>query len=121
MAPGLQKRVGEALVPGRAAQHARAAVQLSQLVVGQRPHCSHGDPPDWNGVPAGSPYTVAVEESRDDGRSWNIISAFPVPEDARMLSYDEPHLVELEDGKLIVLFRDCIGQNFMRQADVVRF
>lgn len=87
------------------------------LIVGQRPHCSHGDPPDWNGVPAESPYTVAVEESTDDGLSWKVISTFPIPEDARMLSYDEPHIVELDDGKLIVLFRDCNGQNFMRQAE----
>jgi len=87
------------------------------LIAGQRPHCSHGDPPDWNGAPAESPYSVAVEESRDDGMSWRVISTFPVPGNAQMLSYDEPYLVELEDGKLIVLFRDCNGQNFMRQAE----
>jgi len=87
------------------------------LILGQRPHCSHGDPPDWNGSPAGSPYTLAIEESLDDGLTWEVISTFTVPENAQMLSYDEPHLVELEDGKLVAMFRDCNGKNFIRQAE----
>lgn len=87
------------------------------LAVGQRPHCSHGQPADWNGAPAQSPYTVAVEESRDDGVSWAVISTFPVPSDAQMLSYDEPHVVELASGRLLVLFRDCNGENYIRQSE----
>ena len=86
------------------------------LFIGQRPHCSHGNPQNWNGQPALSPYTVAVEESCDDGRSWEVVAAFPIPKDARMLSYDEPHLVELDDGNLLVLFRDCNGRR-MRQSE----
>lgn len=87
------------------------------LNLGQRPHCSHGKPADWNGRPAQSPYGVAIEESCDDGQSWQVISTFPVPADAQMLSYDEPHLVELESGRLLVLFRDCNGRNFLRQSE----
>ena len=86
------------------------------LFLGQRPHCSHGEPADWNGSPAQSPYAISIAESRDDGRSWQVISDFPVPADAQMLSYDEPHMVERADGLVVALFRDCNGDHPMHQA-----
>lgn len=86
------------------------------LFLGQRPHCSHGEPGDFNGPPAESPYAVSVAESHDDGRSWQILSDFPVPGDAQMLSYDEPHLAQLASGDLVALFRDCNGDHSLRQS-----
>ena len=86
------------------------------LFLGQRPHCSHGEPADWNGSPAQSPYAISIAESRDDGRSWHVISDFPVPADAQMLSYDEPHMVERADGRVVALFRDCNGDHPLHQA-----
>ena len=77
------------------------------LFIGLRPHCSHTKPANYNGPPAGALHTVCLEESRDDGLTWRVISTFPVPADARMLSFDEPHLVETADGAVIAQFRDC--------------
>ena len=87
------------------------------LFLGQRPHCSHGAPADWNGSPAESPYAVSLAESCDDGRSWQIIGDFPVPTDAQMLSYDEPHMVERSDGHIVAMFRDCNGEHSLHQAE----
>ena len=78
------------------------------LYVGQRPHESHG-----------VAYDVGIQESDDDGRSWRPIGAFPVPEGADMLTCDECHVVECASGKLIILFRDCFGEHFVRQSESV--
>jgi hypothetical protein len=87
------------------------------LFIGLRPHCSHTTPRNYNGPPADSPHTISVAESRDDGQSWKVISTFPVPADAEMLSFDEPHLAEVDDGKLVVLFRDCNPPQKLRQSE----
>ena len=87
------------------------------LFIGQSPHCSHAKPADYNGSPRGSPYSIVVEESRDDGRSWQFVTTFPVPEDRKMLSFDEPHVVEARGGKLVLLFRDCNKPNKLWQSD----
>ena len=87
------------------------------LFIGQSPHCSHAKPKDYNGSPRGSPYSIAVEESHDDGRSWQPVTTFPVPEGSKMLSFDEPHVVEAQDGKLVLLFRDCNKPNKLWQSD----
>jgi len=76
------------------------------LFVGQRPHESHGEA-----------YDVGIQESRDDGRSWRTIGTFPVPKDAEMLAYDECHVVECAEGKLVIGFRDCFEPHKMRQAE----
>ena len=93
-------------------------IQLSDgrlLFIGQRPHCSHGSPQDG---PAGKThYTVSIEESLDDGLSWKVISSFPVPADAKMLSFDEPHMVEVDGGRLVALFRDCHPPDQLRQSE----
>ena len=94
-------------------------IQLSDgrlLFIGQRPHCSHGEPGDWNGSPSESPYTVSIAESRDEGRSWQVLSDFSVPAAAQMLSYDEPHMAELTNGQLVAMFRDCNGEHYLHQA-----
>ncbi len=85
-------------------------IQLSDgrlLYMGQSPHCSHGIPQDYNGPPSGSPYTVSVIESLDDGLTWQDVCDFPVPETELMLSFDEPHIVEASPGNIVALFRDC--------------
>jgi len=76
------------------------------LFVGQRPHESHGQP-----------YDVGVLESRDDGRTWQTIGTFPVPEGVHMLTHDECHVVECADGRLVIAFRDCFEPHRMRQAE----
>jgi len=94
-------------------------IQLSDgllLFLGQQPHCSHGDPPDWNGPLEGSPYRVSIAESRDDGRSWQVTGDFPVPPEGPMLTYDEPHMVQLSNGELLAMFRDCNGDHHLRQS-----
>jgi sialidase-1 len=83
-------------------------IQLSDgriLFVGQRPHESHSDT-----------YDVGIQESTDDGRSWQTIGTFPVPEGAKMLSYDECHVAECADKNLIILFRDCFEPHRVRQS-----
>ncbi len=76
------------------------------LYLGLEPHSSHTIPMDYNGPPAGSPHKVSIAASDDDGLTWRLISHFPVPADALMLSYDEPQMVELPSGRLIAMFRD---------------
>ena len=78
------------------------------LFVGQRPHESHSDD-----------YDVGIQESRDDGRSWQTIGSFPVPDGVPMLTYDECHVVECASGTLVILFRDCYGEHHIRQSQSV--
>lgn len=84
-------------------------VQLSDgriLFVGQRPHESHSET-----------YDVGIQESLDDGRSWQTIGTFPVPEGVKMLSYGECHVAECADKRLIILFRDCFEPHRIRQSE----
>lgn len=63
---------------------------------------------------------LAVEESKDDGCSWNLISTISVPPDESIEQhYHEPHVVELTNGKLIAMFRyqPPDGRWFMRQSE----
>lgn len=47
-----------------------------------------------------------VEISRDDGRSWQILSRIPRPSDLGERGYlGEPHLAETANGTLVALFR----------------
>ena len=78
------------------------------LFVGQRPHESH----DNN-------YDVGIQLSDDDGRSWQTLGTFPVPDNVPMLTYDECHAVECASGKLVILFRDCYGEHQIRQSQSV--
>ena len=101
-------------------------IQLSDgrlLYLGQSPHCSQWEEDDkyWCARPSESPYKILVEQSIDDGKSWNVISTFPVPEDDSMLSYDEAHVTETDNGKLIAMFRNYCGERnghyYMKQSE----
>lgn len=87
------------------------------LYLGQNPHCSHAQPANFNGPPGDSPYSVSLQVSLDDGRTWEPSFAFPVPDDAPMLSFDEPHLVETQDGTIIAQFRDCNSPHQIWQSE----
>ena len=102
------------------------SIQLSDgglLYLGQSPHCFQWEEGEkyYCANPGNCPYKIVVEQSLDDGQSWKVISTFPVPEDGNMLSYDEPHMVEADNGKLVALFRDYCGQlsghYYMRQSE----
>jgi len=58
--------------------------------------------------------TITVEQSTDDGRSWNVISDL---HDNNSFSNDlsEPHIIELAGGKLLALFRSEKG--FLMQTE----
>jgi len=69
---------------------------------------------------------LGVEESRDDGRSWQYLADIPVAEedqresDWRIRMEDEPHVVELKDGKLVAMIRADPRdhtQSFLRQTE----
>ena len=45
-------------------------------------------------------------ESTDEGQSWRVIGTIPVPEEEQDgLNYHEPHAVELDDGRIVCLWR----------------
>lgn len=48
---------------------------------------------------------IVVEESKDDGISWQLISKIPFPNETDT-GITEPHLVELKSGKIIAMFRN---------------
>ena len=48
---------------------------------------------------------LTVEESRDDGRSWQQIATVPQNPDDNPHHYYEPHVVETADGRLVAMFR----------------
>jgi sialidase-1 len=87
------------------------------LCIGLRPHCSHTTPSTYNGPPSGSPHKVSIEESRDDGLSWQFVADFPVPPKAQMLSFDEPHAVETAGGTIVAQFRDCNPTHRLWQSE----
>jgi hypothetical protein len=69
---------------------------------------------------------LGVEESRDDGQSWQHLADIPIAEedqrepDWRRHMQDEPHVVETRDGKLVVLIRaepKDHSQCFLRQSE----
>ncbi len=63
---------------------------------------------------------LAVEESKNEGQSWKLLATIEIPEDEEMISYNEPHVVELPDGKLLAMFRYEKGErknSFMRQSE----
>ncbi len=48
---------------------------------------------------------LVVEESRDDGRSWQQIGTVPQNPDDDPNHYYEPHVVETAGGRLVAMFR----------------
>jgi len=72
---------------------------------------------------------LTVEESRDDGRSWQQTASIDAGEGDNINLFHEPHVVEAADGKLVALFRyhspnpetgrQDVSRSFLRQADSV--
>lgn len=50
---------------------------------------------------------LAAAQSTDEGRSWSMAGSVPFPQDkaAEALYFNEPHIVELPDGKVVCLIR----------------
>jgi len=55
---------------------------------------------NWEGT-----YSVVVEESKDDGISWRVISIIPTST-GNALNMSEPHVVETKRGKLVAMVRN---------------
>jgi sialidase-1 len=65
-------------------------------------------------------YCLAVEESKDDGISWQLLSKIDIPENESITPYSEPHVVEMSDGKLLAMFRyhpSDRSKSFLRQTE----
>lgn len=63
---------------------------------------------------------MGVEESRDEGKSWQYVATVPIAPDDKVETYWEPHMVELKDGKLVAMFRvepKDRAQSFLRQSE----
>jgi len=68
-----------------------------------------------DGAPA-----LTVEESSDDGRSWQVISTVPIPSSESIAHYHEPHVVETLGGRLVAMFRyqpPDVEEHYLRQAE----
>lgn len=62
---------------------------------------------------------LLVEQSKEDGRTWSLLGRIPIPPDESIHDYHEPHVVELEDGRLLAMFRyvpSDRSQHFLRQS-----
>ncbi len=57
------------------------------------------------GVFSGAAYEVSVAESRDGARSWQRISAIPLPTEVKIGDFHEPHAVETADGRIVAQIR----------------
>ncbi len=63
---------------------------------------------------------IGVEQSTDDGQSWQLISTIPLNSEDDIAFYHEPHAVELRDGKLVAMIRynpPNREQSFLRQSE----
>ena len=64
---------------------------------------------------------IMVEQSKDDGMSWEIISVLPPPDDPTS-RLTEPHMVELKSGKLLAMIRNepnDRSKSFLLQSESV--
>jgi sialidase-1 len=48
---------------------------------------------------------IGVEESTDNGKSWQLTSTIPLAEGESMDDYVEPHMVQAQSGKLVAMIR----------------
>lgn len=63
---------------------------------------------------------IGVEQSIDDGQSWELISNIPLNSEDQISYAHEPHVVELKDGKLVTMIRyqpKDRDQSFLRQSE----
>lgn len=84
------------------------------LMVGRR--LNFGWLPEDN---AKHPFALTVEESRDCGRTWHLLTVLEKPAAGdRIGNYHEPHVVEAADGTLIAQFRIFGGKDVcLRQCE----
>jgi sialidase-1 len=60
---------------------------------------------------------LTVEESRDDGRSWQQIGSVAVDPGDSARDFHEPHVVEAADGTLVAMFRHHWSDPKTRKRD----
>lgn len=63
---------------------------------------------------------LAVEVSNDDGENWNLFSVIEIADHDTIKYYHEPHAVELENGKLVAMFRyqpKDRSDSYLRQSE----
>jgi len=63
---------------------------------------------------------IGVEQSFDDGQSWQLISTIPMSSDDDVAYAHEPHVIELSNGKLVAMFRynpRNHNQSYLRQSE----
>ena len=66
----------------------------------------------------GDQTVISVEESRDQGVSWQVLSEIqPRPEDQAPKMFHEPHAVETGDGRIVAQIRYHGKDQCMRQSE----
>ncbi len=68
----------------------------------------------------GEKAAVGVQASSDDGRSWTTIGSIAIPPQEAISHYSEPHVVEVEDGRLVAMIRyqpPDVSRRFLRQSE----
>jgi len=69
---------------------------------------------------SGDRAAITAEESRDDGKSWQVIGVIPIPADESMDDYHEPHVAEAANGRLVAMIRyqpKDVTKHYMRQSE----
>ena len=83
------------------ANHGPIVLKDERLLMVGRRWLGDGTSAVWQGVK----HDLPVEESRDNGRSWQVIAMIePTPPD-ELGQFHEPHVVETADGRLVAQFR----------------
>ncbi len=61
---------------------------------------------------------ISVEESRDNGKSWQSLSEIPAkPDEQKPHMFHEPHVVETDDGRLVAQIRYHGADRCIRQSE----
>ena len=84
------------------------------LMVGRR-WMGDGTDAVWKDVK----HELPVEESRDGGRSWQVIAMIEPAPPGEIDQFHEPHVVETDDGRLVAQFR-YHGKNEQRRDESAR-
>lgn len=83
------------------ANHGPVLLKDGRLLYVGRRWMGDGTSAVWRGVQ----HELTVEESRDNGRSWQLIAKIePAPPDEAG-QFHEPHAVETDDGRIVAQFR----------------
>ena len=65
---------------------------------------------------------LGVEESKDEGKTWELLATIPIANKDLIDPYSEPHVVELRNGKLVAMFRyqpSDRSKSFLRQTESI--